>query len=151
MPRSPQCLCQEAQARFLLLLVISPLITGLRAHLPCLSPSRFGAWLPGKRQATESSCSHHCSPVCARGRPVTHHYNGSGLKSKLKFASRAVSGVHLWIVFSSQYSSPGERVNSTKNVSAVSLQYKFCTKAMLQSLNSVSACHAHGNQKVAWS
>lgn len=44
---------------------------------------------------------------------------------------------------------PGDRVHSTSKVSAASLQYKFCIKQKCSCVNGMTACHAHGNQKVA--
>ena len=68
---------------------------------------KFRKWQPGRRRATETSCSHSSSAVCARAWPIMYHYSWSRLKSKLRFSSEAVAGVHLWIVFSFRYRPQG--------------------------------------------
>lgn len=70
-------------------------------------PKKFRKWQPGRRQATESARSHNGSTACACARAIIHHYSWSSLKSKLRFSSEAVAGVHLWIVFSFRYRPQG--------------------------------------------
>lgn len=66
----------------------------------------------------------------------------------LDFSGRAEAGVRLRSVFSLWHSPQGD---STSDVSAGFLHCKFCIKQECQSVNNTSACHSHGNQKVAWS
>lgn len=70
-------------------------------------PKKFRKWQPGRRRATESARSHNGSTVCACAPAIIHHYSWSSLKSKLRFSSEAVAGVHLWIVFSFRYRPQG--------------------------------------------
>lgn len=89
--------------------------------------SKFAKWQPGGKKDGQSYPPSLTIEFVAELAAGLFLYSWSSLGSKLGFSSTGVTGVLLWIMFSFQYASQ-ERVHSTSNLSAISLQYKLCIR-----------------------